>query len=94
MPDHEKSKNGRREPRSQVMLRGASVMNSFRDNLFDACNRAGITPNEFVLQAAAEKMKASGSDFSGLFAPVDVADLIGRPKLPAPSQQFNQVGEE
>jgi hypothetical protein len=69
------SKNVQREPRGQVMLRGASVMNSFRDNLFDACNRAGVTPNEFVLQAAAEKLKASGREFSGLFAPGDISDV-------------------
>ena len=56
-----------REPRVPVMLRGANVMASFRENLFDACNRAGITPNEFALQATAEKLKAQGRQFSGIF---------------------------
>ncbi len=46
-----------RERRSPVMLRGATVMESFRDDLFDASNRAGMSVNEFVLMAAAEKLK-------------------------------------
>ncbi|MBX4898599.1 hypothetical protein [Rhizobium bangladeshense] len=37
-------------------------------------NRAGMTPNEFVLQAAAEKLAASGRHFSGLFNPGDVEE--------------------
>lgn len=64
----------RSEGRSPVMLRGANVMTSYRDALFDAANRAGMTPNEFVLQAAAEKLKATGRTFSGVFSP---GDLIG-----------------
>lgn len=61
-----------RERRAPVMLRGATVMESFRDTLFDASNRAGMTPNEFCLQAAAEKLKHSGRQFSGLFSPGDI----------------------
>jgi len=56
-----------RETKGFIMLRGAMVMTSFRESLFDAANRAGITPNEFCLQAAAEKLKASGRQFSGVF---------------------------
>ncbi|RFB87207.1 hypothetical protein B5K08_22430 [Rhizobium leguminosarum bv. trifolii] len=59
------------ETKGFIMLRGAMVMISFRESLFDASNRAGVTPNEFCLQAAAEKLKASGHHFSGLFTPGD-----------------------
>jgi hypothetical protein len=34
-----------------------------------------MTPNEFVLQAAAEKLKATGRNFSGLFAPGDLKTM-------------------
>lgn len=60
------------EGRSPIMLRGANVMTSYRDALFDAANRAGMTPNEFVLQATAEKLKATGRTFSGVFRPGDI----------------------
>jgi ABC-type transporter Mla maintaining outer membrane lipid asymmetry ATPase subunit MlaF len=62
-----------REPTVNVALRGAKVTATFRENLFDASNRAGMTPNEFVLQAAAEKLKMSGRQFSGLFFPGDLS---------------------
>ncbi|WP_143541346.1 hypothetical protein [Rhizobium anhuiense] len=64
-----------RETKGFIMLRGAMVMISFRDSLFDAANRAGISPNEYCLQAAGEKLKASGHQFTGVFAPGD-ADPI------------------
>ncbi|TBH34700.1 hypothetical protein ELG66_01580 [Rhizobium leguminosarum] len=63
-----------RDTKGFIMLRGAMVMISFRECLFDAANRAGMTPNEFCLQAAAEKLRASGRKFPGVFAPGD-ADL-------------------
>ncbi|PYE98927.1 hypothetical protein C8J35_103528 [Rhizobium sp. PP-F2F-G38] len=66
-----------REIRVPVLLRGAEVMESFRENLFDACNRAGISPNEFALQAAAEKLKSQGRQFSGLFRAGDFQDFNG-----------------
>ena len=66
-----------REARAYLMLRGANVTQSFRENLFDACNRAGITPNEYALQAAAEKLKAQGRQFSGLFRAGDFMDFNG-----------------
>lgn len=62
----------KQERRVPVALRGATVMEGFRENLFDAANRSGMTPNEFVLQAAAEKLKASGRGISGLFCPGDL----------------------
>ncbi|NSZ73035.1 hypothetical protein [Agrobacterium tumefaciens] len=64
-----------REITVNIALRGARVTSSFRDNLFDAANRSGMTPNEFVLQAAAEKLKATGRNFSGLFAPGDLKTM-------------------
>lgn len=65
----------RREPTVAVSLREARVTSTFRENLFDACQRAGVTPNEFVLQAAAEKLIASGRQFSGLFHPGDISAM-------------------
>lgn len=73
----EPAKRPAREPKGYVMLRGATVMESFRENLFDAANRAGVTPNEFVLQATAEKLKRSGRDFSGVFHRGDLTELNG-----------------
>ncbi|MBB4255444.1 hypothetical protein [Rhizobium sp. BK008] len=61
-----------RETKGFIMLRGAMVMTSFRESLFDAANRAGMTPNEYCLQAAAEKLTASGRRFSGIFCPGDL----------------------
>ncbi len=63
-----------RERHVPVMLRGATVLEGFRENLFDAANRAGMTVNEFVLQAAAEKLSKAGRQFSGVFSPGDVFD--------------------
>jgi hypothetical protein len=66
-----------REKSVPVALRGGKVMESFRDNLFDACNRTGVTPNEFCLLAAAEKLKRSGRHVSGVFWKGDLAELNG-----------------
>jgi hypothetical protein len=66
-----------RESKGFLMLQGAKVTSSFRDTLFDAANRAGMTPNEFVLQAAAEKLAASGRRFSGLFNAGDIKSTRG-----------------
>jgi hypothetical protein len=66
-----------REIRVPVLLRGANVMESFRENLFDAANRAGMSPNEFVIEAAAEKLMRAGRQFSGVFRKGDLHDLNG-----------------
>lgn len=58
-----------------VLLRGANVTEDFRDALFDASNRAGITPNEFALQAAAEKLLRSGRQIDGLFEVGDLREM-------------------
>ncbi|WP_246706034.1 hypothetical protein [Rhizobium leguminosarum] len=71
MSSKESRNSTSRETKAFIMLRGAMVMISFRESLFDAANRAGMTPNEFCLQAAAEKLRASGRQFAGVFAPGD-----------------------
>ena len=53
--------------KAQLFLNGARVTSGFRSALFDAANRAGITPNEFVITAAAEKLARSGASFPGVF---------------------------
>lgn len=73
MSDDTARKTAKRERRVPVALRGATVMEGFRENLFDAANRSGMTPNEFVLQATAEKLRATGRNFSGLFSPGDMS---------------------
>ncbi len=65
----------RKDPIVNVMLNGGRVTSSFRGALFAAASRAGISVNEFVLTAAAEKLTASGSRFSGVFEPGDLPDL-------------------
>ncbi|WP_202617963.1 hypothetical protein [Aureimonas leprariae] len=44
---------------AQLFLNGARVNRDFREALFDAANRAGVTPNEFCITAAAEKLMAA-----------------------------------
>ncbi|MCV3734988.1 hypothetical protein OCK02_02135 [Rhizobium sp. TRM96647] len=66
-----------RTSRAAVFLRSATVTTDFRETLFDACRREGVTPNEFVLQAAAEKLKSKGRQFSGLFRAGDLKTLNG-----------------
>ncbi|RVG89287.1 hypothetical protein [Sinorhizobium meliloti] len=63
-----------KEPVVNVMLHGGRVTAGFRAELFAAANRNGMSVNEFVLTAAAEKLKASGRHFSGLFQPGDISD--------------------
>lgn len=56
----------------QVMLTGARVTSGFRSALFAAASRAGVSVNEYVLTAAAEKLQAAGVRFSGVFASGDL----------------------
>ncbi|MEH3109471.1 MAG: hypothetical protein PGN22_05125 [Agrobacterium cavarae] len=62
-----------REPIQPIMLRGGRVTGSFKTELMDAANRAGMTANEFVMRAAAEKLLANGRQISGLFWPGDIS---------------------
>jgi hypothetical protein len=64
-----------KDPIVSVMLTGGRVTSGFRAALFAAASRAGISVNEFVLTAAAEKLRASGRHFSGVFEPGDLSDL-------------------
>jgi len=61
-----------RDPIVPLMLNGGRVTATFRAALFDVTAREGISVNEFCLRAAAEKLRASGQRFSGVFSPGDV----------------------
>lgn len=52
---------------AHLHLAGARVNAEFRDALHDAANRAGVTPNEFAIVAAAEKLVRMGRTFPGVF---------------------------
>ncbi|QIO57309.1 hypothetical protein [Rhizobium leguminosarum] len=70
-------KRRHRDPIVCIMLNGGRVTSGFRAALFDAASRAGVSVNEFVLTAAADKLRASGSQFSGVFEPGDLAPAEG-----------------
>lgn len=63
-----------KDPIVNLMLTGGRVTSTFRAALFAAANRGGVSVNEFVLTAAAKRLQASGSEFSGLFRPSDLVD--------------------
>lgn len=65
-----------KDPIVNVMLNGGRVTAGFRTALFEAANRAGVSVNEFVLTATAEKLCASGSRFSGVFHPGDISQDV------------------
>lgn len=56
-----------------VALNGGRVTSGFRAALFDAAARRGISVNELVLRATAEKLRDAGGHFSGVFHPGDMA---------------------
>ena len=56
-----------------VALNGGRVTSGFRAALFDAASRHGISVNELVLRATAEKLRDAGGHFSGVFHPGDMA---------------------
>lgn len=61
---------------AQLFLNGARVNAEFRDALHDAANRAGVTPNEFAIVAAAEKLARGGRTFPGIFRKGDF-EMVG-----------------
>ena len=61
------------DPLVPVTLNDNRVTRSFREALFEAADRDGLTASEFALRAAAEKIKATGRQFSGVFRPGDVS---------------------
>lgn len=61
--------------RVNVMLTGARVTQAFRDALFDAANKARMTPSDFAIQAAAEKLLTDGYDVPGVFHAGDLSRM-------------------
>ena len=59
----------------QVLLTGRRVTAEFRDALFSAASRAGLTTTEYVLRAAGEKLQAMGVEVPGVFAAGDLEGL-------------------
>ena len=55
-----------------LSLNGGRVTRAFREALFDAAGREGITVNELVLQRAAERLRDRGAKFSGVFTAGDI----------------------
>ncbi|MBB3913876.1 hypothetical protein [Rhizobium fabae] len=72
MPLIDSSQRRQKDPIVNVMLNGGRVTSGFRAALFAASSRAGISVNEYVIQAAGEKLLATGSQFSGVFEPGDI----------------------
>lgn len=66
---------------AQLHLAGARVNAEFRDALHDAANRAGVTPNEFAIVAAAEKLARCGRSFPGVFRKGDFETIGFNPTL-------------
>lgn len=56
-----------------LFLNGGRVTSGFRSSLFDQANRAGMSVNEFVLTAAAEKLMQCGASFPGVFRQGDLS---------------------
>lgn len=59
-----------------ILLRGGRVTEPFRDAVFRAANRAGMSVNEFVLTCAARQLRQAGASFPGVFEAGDL-DLEG-----------------
>lgn len=60
-----------------LCLNGGRVTSGFRSSLFDAANRAGMSVNEFVITAAAEKLMERGASFPGVFRKGDFDQMTG-----------------
>lgn len=65
-------------PTANLLLRGAKVLPEFRDAVFDQANRRGVSVNELILTAAAERLAERGAKFAGLFEPGDVDQVAAR----------------
>ncbi|PWI54810.1 hypothetical protein B5K03_08810 [Rhizobium phaseoli] len=72
MPIIDSRQRRKKDPIVNILLNGGRVTSGFRAALFAASSRAGISVNEYVIQAAGEKLLASGSQFSGVFEPGDL----------------------
>lgn len=69
------SPNHQSRERVPVTLAGGRVLQEFRDGLFSAANRAGMSPNEFALRAVAEKLTSRGQELPGIFEVGDIEEL-------------------
>jgi len=58
--------------RVNIMIANAKCTAEFRAAVFAAAGRAGQTPADFLMLAAAETMKARGAEFSGVLEPGDL----------------------
>lgn len=68
----------------QVALNGGRVTLGFRQALFEAAARAGVSANEFVLTATGEKLRQLGRDFPSVFPGSPDEHLSGgRPSIVA-----------
>lgn len=63
---------------ARIFLNGANVDREFRDEVFDAANRAGMAPGEFALIAVAEKLARMGRSFPGVFREGDFQPSAAR----------------
>lgn len=59
-------------------LNGARVTRGFRTELFTHAGRLGLTVNEYLVIAAAEKLQRAGHAFPGVFSPGDFATSTER----------------
>lgn len=50
-----------------VFLKTSKVTAGFRAALFEASEKAGLTPSEFALRAAGEKLASKGACLTGIF---------------------------
>ena len=61
--------------RVRLTLMGADVVSDFRSALFEEANKAGVSPNEFVLRSAAEKLADRGHRLAGVFEIGDIDEV-------------------
>lgn len=73
-----------------LSLNGGRVTQAFRAALFAAASREGVTVNQLVIQSAAERLRAAGARFSGVFTPGDLP--IHRSRTPSRSSTFRSQG--
>lgn len=65
VPNHRQA--GETGRRVQLLLTSPRVTSAFRDALLTAALASDMTPGEYALQAAADKLRTAGFDFSGVF---------------------------
>lgn len=69
--------------RVQVLLTSPRVCSAFRDALLAAASAADQTPGEYALQAAADKLRAAGHSFPGVFRAGDFDHQNDNGRAPA-----------